>query len=200
VFLIDFGCATSVSQDGVHADLARLAQTAAPHVPRFVEVSARGALARGRTRLARFVLHAFAPRVVRRRAKKALVALAIVGATPLAGFAFGRWISTPAWRAAGASEATQLGDELGFLANTGRLVRATVGPSGRLETVSLDIREYDPEPIPPSTPFAVRKLQYFRFLPDGGVDWKFKDESRLLMDEEELRRRFPAVIPAVDDQ
>lgn len=195
VFLIDFGCATAASDEAVRSDLARLVETTSPHLPRVATRSARAALARGRTHLARNVLHAFAPRVIKRRARKALIAAAIIAATPLAGFAFGRWVAAPAWREAGATEATKLGDELGFLSKTGRLVRATVGPNGRLETVTLHIHEWDQEPMSGSTSYTARAVEYFRFLPDGGVEWKFKDEAPIQVEAAEVRRRWPSALP-----
>jgi len=195
VFLIDFGCATAASDEAVRSDLARLTETASPHLPHLATRSARAALARGRTGLARHALHAFAPRVIKRRARNALVALAIIAATPIAGFAYGRWIATPAWREAGATEPTKLGDELGVLARTGRLVRATVGPHGRFETVTLHIHEFDQEPTPDNTLCTVRKLKFFRLLPDGSAEWKFADDPPLVLEEAEVRRRWPSALP-----
>lgn len=195
VFFIDFGCSTSASDEAIRSDLARLAETASPHLPHVATLSARAALARGRTGVARHALHAFAPRVVRRRARKALIALAVIAVTPLAGFAFGRWVAAPIWREAGATEATKLGDELGVLAKTGRLVGATVGPHGRLESITLHIHEWNQEPKPGSTLWTMRKPEYFRLLPNGGVDWKFVDEAPLVLEEAEIRRRWPSVLP-----
>lgn len=195
VFFIDFGCATSASDEAIRSDLARLAETASPYLPRVATLSARAALARGRTGVARHALHAFAPSVVRRRTRRALIALAVIAVTPLAGFAFGRWVAAPVWREAGATEATKLGDELGVLAKSGRLVGATVGPHGRLESFTLRVEEWNQEPTPGSTLWTMRKPEYFRLLPDGGVQWKFKDEAPLVLEEAEVRRRWPLALP-----
>jgi plasmid stabilization system protein ParE len=176
VFFIDFGCATDATNATVRADFERLAEIARPIIPSIAGAAARTALARGRTTLARHALHAFAPRVLRRRTRKLAIALVIVGATSLSGLAFGRWLATPAWRATRTNQAALVGDRLGFLAQTGRLLGASIGPDGRLESITLDVPEGTIRYNPDGTPRLSERLKYFRLLPSGGVDYAYLDE------------------------
>jgi hypothetical protein len=105
-----------------------------------------------------------------------VIALVIVVATSLSGLAFGRWLATPSWRGTRVSQAAVVGDRLGFLAQTGRLVGASVGPGGRLESITLNTPEITVRYNPDGTPRLREKLKYFRFLPSGGVDYAYADE------------------------
>lgn len=176
VFFIDFGCATDATAATARADFERLAEVARPIIPSIAGAAARTALARGQTTVARHALHAFAPRVLRRRTRKLVIALVIVVATSLSGLAFGRWLATPSWRGTRTSQAAVVGDRLGFLAQTGRLVGASVGPGGRLESITLNTPEITVRYNPDGTPRLREKLKYFRFLPSGGVDYAYADE------------------------
>ena len=176
VFFIDFGCATDATAATARADFERLAEVARPIIPSIAGAAARTALARGQTIVARHALHAFAPRVLRRRTRKLAIALVIVGATSLSGLAFGRWLATPSWRGTRTSQAAVVGDRLGFLAQTGRLVGARIGADGRLESITLDVPEITIRYNPDGTPRLSERLQYFRFLPSGGVDYAYRDE------------------------
>jgi hypothetical protein len=176
VFFIDFGCATDATAATACADFERLAEVARPIIPSIAGAAARTALARGRTTVARHALHAFAPRVLRRRGRKFAIALVIVGATSLTGLAFGRWLATPSWRATRTNQAALVGDRLGFLAQTGRLLGASIGPDGRLESITLDVPEGTIRYNPDGTPRLSERLKYFRLLPSGGVDYAYLDE------------------------
>jgi serine/threonine protein kinase len=178
VFFIDFGCATDATAATARADFERLAEVARPIVPSIAGAAARTALARGQTTVARHALHAFAPRVLRRRGRKFVIALVIVGATSLTGLAFGRWLATPSWRGTRVSQAAAVGDRLGFLAQTGRLVGASIGADGRLESITLDTPEVTVRYDPDGTPRLREKLKHFRFLPSGGVDYAFAEDEK----------------------
>jgi hypothetical protein len=69
-----------------------------------------------------------------------------------------------------------VGDRLGFLAQTGRLLGASIGPDGRLESITLDVPEGTIRYNPDGTPRLSERLKYFRFLPSGGVDYAYLDE------------------------
>jgi hypothetical protein len=153
VFLIDFGCATDATAATARADFERLAEVARPIIPSIAGAAARTALARGQTTVARHALHAFAPRVLRRRTRKLVIALVIVVATSLSGLAFGRWLATPSWRGTRVSQAAVVGDRI------------------TLNTPEITVR-YNPD----GTPRLREKLKYFRFLPSGGVDYAYADE------------------------
>lgn len=176
VFFIDFGCATDATAATARADFERLAEVARPIIPSIAGAAARTALARGQTTVARHALHAFAPRVLRRRTRKIAITLVIVSATSISGLAFGRWLATPAWRATRTNQAALVGDRLGFLAQTGRLLGASIGADGRLESITLDVPEGTIRYNPDGTPRLSERLKYFRFLPSGGVDYAYLDE------------------------
>jgi hypothetical protein len=83
---------------------------------------------------------------------------------------------TPSWRGSQENQAALLGDRLGFLAQTGRLLGARIGPDGRLESITLDVPEGTIRYNPDGTPRLSERLKYFRFLPSGGVDYAYLDE------------------------